>query len=128
VDVFGIANAAIQAVNPSVVATLTPSTGYTTNGAGKQIPSYGTPQTGLSAQVQPLSGRDLRQLEGINMNGSQRAVYLRGTANATVRVAKKGGDLITLIDGPNAGVWLVVQVLEQWESWVKVVVTLQNGS
>ena len=126
-DLFGVAGAAVQAVNPSVAATLTPSTGYTTNAAGKQVPSYGAPQA-VTAQVQPLTMRDLRQVEGMNLNGTMRAIYLRGVANAVVRVAKEGGDLITLTDGPNAGIWIVNQILESWETWTKCAVTLQNGS
>ena len=125
-DLFGIAGAAIQAVNPSVPATLTPLAGYTTDGAGHRTPTPATPQQ-VMAQVQPLTMRDLRQVEGLNLNGTLRAIYIRGVANATVRVSGLGGELVTLTDGPNAGIWLVNQVLEAWEGWTKCAVTLQNG-
>jgi hypothetical protein len=127
VDLFGIATSAIQTVNPNVPATLTPLVGYTTDASGHRTPTPSTPQSVL-AQVQPLQTRDLRQVEGLNLNGTMRKIYLRGIANATVRVSGIGGELVTLTDGPNAGIWAVVQVLEQWETWVSVVVTLQNGS
>ena len=126
-NLFAVASSAIQGINPSVPATLTSSTGYTTSASGARTPTTGTPQA-VTAQVQPLSGRDLRQIEGLNLNGTLRAIYLYGVANATVRVSGAGGDLVTLTDGPNAGTWLVNQVLETWETWVKVAVTLQNGS
>ena len=126
-DLFGIATAAIQVVNPNVPATLTPLVGYTTDSSGHRAPTPSTPQS-VMVQVQPLTMRDLRQVEGLNLNGTLRAIYIRGVANATVRVSGLGGELVTLTDGPNAGTWLVNQVLEQWETWVKCCVTLQNGS
>lgn len=81
--------------------------------------------TSLSGDVQELSQRDLRQLEGINVQGSQRSIYLNGIVSGVVRVTQQGGDLITLQDG---SVWLTTSVLERWDvGWVKVSVTLQNG-
>ena len=120
-----IANAAIQGVNPNVPATLQISTGYVVNADLSTTPTYST--QAVSAQVQPLSGRDLRQVDGMNLNGTLRKIYITGILNATVRVSGKGGDLVTLSDGPNAGTWLVSQVLEQFEDWVSVAATLQNG-
>ena len=126
-NLHGIANPIIQAINPNVPATYQASAGTTTNADGTRVPAYAAPVT-VSAQVQPLSSGDLRQLSGINLNGSQRAIYLFGDANALSRVTNKGGDLITLTDGANAGVWLVVQELESYPNWTKVCATLQNGS
>lgn len=83
------------------------------------------------AQVQALSWKDLQQLDGLNMNGERRAIYLEGEFDGVVRPSMKGGDLITLTTGANAGVWLVAQVLEQWsdgdtKAWCKCACTLQN--
>ena len=54
-------------------------------------------------------------------------MYLYGDVEAIVRVAQQGGTLIQF-----AGqTWLVVQVAENWnpmDGWVKVIVTMQNGS
>ncbi len=80
----------------------------------------------VDAQVQALTYDDLRQIDGLNLNGTRRAIYLSGELDGVVRSKLKGGDLITLSDGPNAGTWLVAHVLEQWEDWVKVAVTLQQ--
>jgi hypothetical protein len=82
----------------------------------------------VSIQVQPLAGKDLRQIEGLNLNGTLRKLYLNGSLNGTVRVSAKGGDLVTLTDGPNAGVWLVAYIFEQWPDWVAACCVLQNGS
>lgn len=82
----------------------------------------------LVAQVQPLSGRDLRQVEGLNLGGELRKLYVSGDLNGTVRVELKGGDLITL---PSGQVWLINQQLEGWSEtagWTSAVMTLQNGS
>ena len=126
-DLRSIAGSVITAVNPYILATVMSSTGYTIAPDGKQTPAYNT-VTDVPVQVQSLSFRDLMQVEGLNLNGTLRSIYLNGVANATVRVSSKGGDLITLTDGPNAGVWLVNLVAEQWPDWVHVIATLQNGS
>lgn len=126
-DLNAIAAAATASITPSVSATLQTSAGYTTNADGSRSPAYSAPIT-VTAQVQPMTYRDLVQVEGLNLNGTQRAVYLHGDVNGVVRVAKDGGDLITIPTGPNSGVYLVVHVLEAWPDWVKVVATLQDGS
>ena len=125
-DLFGLSGAAIQVVNPSVAATLKTSTGSTVNADYSRTPTYAT--TNITAQVQAMSYRDLAQVQGLNLNGSKRKIYVRGAVSGVTRISSKGGDLITLTDGPNAGVWLVAMVLEQFEDWCSVAVTLQNGS
>ena len=82
----------------------------------------------ILGQVQPFTWRDLQQLEGLNLNGDRRGIYVSGDLNGVVRVTLKGGDLITL---PDASVWLVVQQLEGWNltaGWTKAAIVLQNGS
>lgn len=126
-NLHGIVASAIGSVNPNVPATLQISTGSTTQPDGTPVPTYATPITG-TAQVQALSYMDLKQVDGLNLNGTRRAIYFYGAVNGVVRASNKGGDLITLTDGHNVGVWLTALVLEQWPDWVKVVATLQNGS
>jgi hypothetical protein len=126
-DLHGIAAGAINTVNPFVPATFQVATGtFVTSDSGKRTPNYTS--MAVSAQVQSLTYMDLKQLDGINMNGTRRAIYLKGAFNGVVRPTQKGGDLVTLTDGPNAGVWLTAQVLEQWPDWCKLAVTLQNGA
>ena len=125
-DLNGIVSGAIAAVNPLVSCTLKASAGYSTSPDGSRAPAYATPVT-LSAQVQPLDYHDLQQVEGLNLNGVQRAIYLHGLANGVVRVSQDGGDLITISAGPNNGVYLVVKVSEAWPDWAKVICTLQDG-
>ena len=81
------------------------------------------------AQVQPLTWRDLQQLDGLNLQGTRRKIYLYGRADGAVRPLAKGGDLITIATGGvNDGIYLVAQVLEQFPDWVSVAATLQNNS
>jgi len=81
----------------------------------------------VPAQVQPLSTRDLRQIEGLNLQGTLKAVYINARLDGVVRPLLKGADLVTLADGT---VWLVSTVTEPWTmtaGWVKAVIILQNG-
>ena len=110
-------------------------TPFPTTGAGSGIYEVNIPQTvtpevmntdfSLQAQVQALTFRDIVQIEGLNLQGTRRAIYLSGRVDGLVRSLNKGGDLITLPDG---SVWLVAMVLEQWPDWVKCAATLQNTS
>lgn len=125
-NLHGIVSGAIGAVNPFVAGTIKVSNGtYTTAADGKRTPAYDT-FTGVQMQVQALTFKDLQQVDGLNLNGTRRAIYMNGRADGVVRSMMKGGDLITLTDGPNAGTWLVAMTLEQFSEWCKVAVTLQN--
>lgn len=122
-NLHGLVRGAITTVNPDETVTLSQSTGTTKNADFSLSPTYST--SGVGAQVQALTGKDLRQIEGLNLNGTLRKFYFFGEVDAIVRSAQKGGDLITRSD---ESVWLVNQVLEQWPDWCAVVATLQNGA
>ena len=124
-NLHGVVSGAISAINPMQTAVLKVSTGSTLSptGPGRPVPSYAAPVT-LQAQVQDLSQRDLMHLESLNVQGSQKVIYLNGQVSGLSRPANKGGDLITL----GADTWLTTAVLEQWPDWAKVAVTLQNGA
>lgn len=125
-NLHGIAAPAIGTVNPFVPGSMRISTGYSTDSVGHRIPAYST-VTGR-AQVQALSYKDLVQVQGLNLGGERRSIYFYGEFNAVVRPNKKGGDLVTLTTGPEAGEWLIALVSEQWPDWCKVIVTRQNGA
>lgn len=103
------------------------STGNTTAADGKRVPTFAAPVV-KSAQVQPLSYDDIKHLDGLNIQGTRRAIFINGRVDGLVRVSNKGGDLITIASGVNAGVWLVAVVSEQWPDWCKALVTLQDGA
>lgn len=80
----------------------------------------------LIGQIQPLTAWNLMQLDGIDLGGVRWKIYLNGEVDAIVRPENKGGDLITISTGRHQGVWLVVQVLEQWPDWVVCAIVQQN--
>lgn len=123
-NLHNIARGAITAVNSFITVAYQASTGTAPDEFFKQVPTY-APTVSVKAQMQPMTYKDLMQVDGLNLNGTKRAFYLYGSANGVVRVAAKGGDLITDSD---KNVWLVAMNLEQWPFWCKVACTLQNGS
>lgn len=131
INVRAIANSAIQAINPNQSITWKQSTGNTVDAAGNQTPSY-TTLTGIAANVQSLSWKDLQHKDLINVQGVKRAVYLYGNVQGNVRPTAKGGDLLLFPQelGGTVATWLVVCALETWNSdstgWSKVAVVLQN--
>jgi hypothetical protein len=83
----------------------------------------------LLAQIQPMTWRDLQQVDGLNVQGVRWKVYLSGEVDGMVRSEKKGGDLVIVPAGSrHAGTWLVTQVLEQFPDWVCAAITLQNAA
>jgi hypothetical protein len=124
----GIVNGATRSINPNAQAVVKVSTGYVTSPSGKRTPTF--TETPVSVQVQALTGKDLRQVDGLNLNGTLRAVYVNGAFAATIRAKQAGGDVIVFAPGTlqEGDTWLLVQVLEQWPDWCKFAMTLQNGT
>ena len=120
----GIANGATRAINPNIAATVQVSDGSTTNPDGSRVPKFA--EIPFTAQVQALQYNDMVHLDGLNIQGIRRAIYLNGSIDGINRINKKGGDLVKIAKGANAGTWLVALVLESWANWCKVAVTLQN--
>lgn len=121
-----IVGSIITAVNPMVIAWLSPSQGYEIASDGGRVPKYGC-AVDMPVQMQPLEYKDLMQLDGLNINGEKRALYINGDWQAVVRSSQEGGDLAVMPDGST---WLVVMQLENWHmtgGWVKVAVVKQNG-
>lgn len=126
-NLHSIVSGVISAVNPWLTVQIQPSTGYTTNSDGSRVPTYGATVI-MSGQLQSLTWQDLQQTNGLNITGIRRALYLNGAWPGIVRASGVGGDIITLPDGT---IWLVVQVLEDWNitsGWTKLCITEQNNS
>ena len=119
-----IVSGVIHAVNPNQLIQVQASNGYTIGKDGRRTPTYLAPVQAYG-QVQQLTGRDLRQLEMLNIQGSERKIYITGSIDAITRVNRTGGDIIVLSDNT---VWLTTHVIEQWPDWCSVAVILQNGS
>ena len=120
-NLHGIVGPYVGTVNPPTPIIIQMSTGYTIDATTrKQVPTYAAPVT-VIAQVQSLTYSDLRQIEGLNIQGERRGVYINGRSDAIIRQDQKGGDLITW----NNENWLNVHVLEYWPDWCKFVITRQ---
>jgi hypothetical protein len=128
-DLRGIANAVSNTVNPNLIVSVKRSTGYTVGAGLKQVPAYAAPVSG-PAQLQALDGSELRQIEGLNLQGVIRGIYLRGNLAGVIRPNGTGGDLVIIAPPAPAafvGTWLCVKILETWPLWAKAVVVLQEA-
>lgn len=122
-DLRSIANSVSSTVNPNISVTVRRSTGFTIGTGRKQVPTYAADATG-PAQMQALDGKDLKQLDGLNIQGTIRALYLRGALAGVIRPDSTGGDLVLI----GSETWLVVKVLESWSTWTKAAIALQGGN
>lgn len=122
----GIANKYTQITNINVRINWIQSTGYTTNNAGKRVPT--TITLTVDAQIQALSANQLAHTDGLNISGVKRSVYMYGNVAGIVRADKLGGDILVFPEIPNGSNrnWLVTQVNETWPDWCHVIVTLQQ--
>ena len=126
-DLRGIANGVTSTVNPNQTVTVLRSTGYTIGAGRRQVPGYAAPITG-PGQIQALDANDIKQLDGLNIQGTIRAIYLRGVLAGVIRPDGTGGDIIQIKDPTTGDVletWLVVKVLEGWPTWTKAAIVLQ---
>ena len=124
-NVRSLANQYAKAINPNKQINWVQSNGYLTDSAGKRTPQ--TITLTVNAQIQALSATDLKHIDGLNMTGVMRSVYMFGNAAGIVRVNQLGGDILVFPEtsgGLNRS-WLISQVIETWDDWCHVIVTLQ---
>jgi hypothetical protein len=91
-------------------------------------PETMTTSVTIYGQLQMLSGESLKHIDALGLQGSHRVLYTNLTLRGAVRAQVRGGDLLTL---PSGAVYLVTQMLEPWQDtagWVKILLTLQDGS
>ena len=120
-----LVNGAVASISPNITVSIQRSTGYTTGYGGVRTPTYAA-AVSVQCQVQALSYQDMKQADGLNLNGERYAVYIDGSYDGVSRPESVGGDLLTFPDG---SVWLVAFRVENWQDiagWVKVIVTRQN--
>jgi len=129
INVHAAANNAVQVVNPDVVGTFYASTGNTPNASFKQVPGYAA-GVNVPLQLQAISARDLKHLEGMNLQGVLRSVHMYGNTQGVVRVTQQGGDLLYFPEVPagTSRVWKVVKVVETWADWCHLIVNLQTDA
>jgi hypothetical protein len=125
-DVRMIANQVSQVTNPNITVTWLKSTGYTTSASGARTPT--TTSQVISAQVQGLSSEDLKHTDGLNIQGVMRSVHIFGNVQGVVRIDQQGGDILQFPELPGGAIrnWKVIQVMETWPTWSRVLVALQS--
>jgi len=130
INLRGIANAAIQSINPNIPVSISVPNGYTIDPDTLiQIPAYTT--LAAFGNVQALSSDDLKQIDGLNQEGILRAVYLYGNFNGVLRPDNQPTTVLTFSTN-ESGVtkdrsWNVFRVFEAWQTWCKVGVVLQTA-
>lgn len=124
-NIRGMANQAIQVVNPNIPAIWLQANGYTTNSAGIQTPVQIS--NSILVQVQGVDGTDLKHIDALNIQGVFRSVVMYGNPQGAVRIDARGGDILQFPETPSATVqnWKVIRVNETWDIWARVLVTLQ---
>jgi hypothetical protein len=124
-NLHGIASGYVSSVNPWITGSYQKSTGSAADANFERQPTYAA-AVPLMIQMQAMTSGDLRQVSGLNLNGELRAMYCNGAIEGVDRPQSLGGDLITL---PDASIWLVAKVLENWNTtsgWTKFCVVRQN--
>lgn len=126
IDVRTLANQTIQQVNQNINVDWVRNYGYATDDAGKRVPV--TVSQSVKAQVQGLSAGDIRFIDGLNIQGVLRSVHLYGNVQGVVRADQKGGDILKFPQVPDGSIleWRIVQVMETWPTWCRVIVCLQS--
>lgn len=123
----GIANAAIQPINPNISIVVSVPNGYTIDPDTLfQVPAFITETA--QGNVQALDGDDLKQIAYLNMQGQIRAVYLYGAIAGLVKPDAQPSAVLTFSHGGLSGDWGVFKVLETWQNWCKVAVVYQVPS
>lgn len=115
-----IANNLTRAVNPNITAIGRRYKDETIGAGRKQVPEYYDDEE-VILQLQPLSPGDLRHVDGLNMQGVMKSIHINGNYYGESRTLNKGGDLFII----NGEEWLVVDPIEMWPDWSRVLVCLQ---
>ena len=118
-----LANGSTRAVRPNKPVVWQRSAGWVQDpDTMLRVPAYQT--INIQAQIQAVTSDDLKLMDGLNIQGYHRCVYLNSRALGAVRNEMKGGDLF-LFGGQT---WKVTLVPEDWDDcgWSRVIVTLQQ--
>jgi hypothetical protein len=64
----------------------------------------------------------------MNIQGVMRSVHIFGNIQGVVRIDQQGGDILQFPELPGGAIrnWKVIQVMETWPTWSRVLVALQS--
>lgn len=115
-----IANSATRSINPNISAVLKKYAGETMGPGRKPQPSY-LPDQDVTIQLQPLSKGEIQHVDGLNIQGLVKAIHVNGNYFSVQREKEQGGDIFVI----NGEEWLVVEPIELWPDWCRLIVNLQ---
>lgn len=115
-----IANNAITSINPNIPAVLKKYAGEIIGPGRKPTPSY-LPDQNVTIQLQPISRGDMQHVDGLNIQGLAKVIYVNGNYFSVQREMEQGGDIFVI----NGEQWLVVEPLELWPDWCRLIAVLQ---
>lgn len=115
-----IANNAITSINPNIPAVLKKYAGETIGQGRKPTPTY-QPDQNVTIQLQPISLGDMQHVDGLNIQGLAKVIYVNGNYFSVQREMEQGGDIFVI----NGEQWLVVEPVELWPDWCRLIVVLQ---
>ena len=125
-NLHSIVGPIIGSVNPNQTVQIATGVGSTTASDGTRTPSYSI--TSTPAQIQALTGPELRQVENLGVEGTKRGIYFYGNVVGLIRASQTNGTLVQFADG---SVWMVFVEFEPWSAtagWSKVGVVRQQSS
>lgn len=125
INVRGLANMAIQTVNPNMPAVLRVNMGYQVAPGGVQTPVFD--EFDVTIQAQSLSSQEKFNLDLINKQGEFISVYVAGAVHAIRRIEKQGSsELIFRPYGEETdATWRVDQVMESYPQWSRLLLWRQ---
>ena len=115
-----LANSATRRINHNIQAIVRRYSGETMGPGRKPIPQYVTDEE-IIIQFQPLTKGDLQHVDGLNIQGLFKSIHVNGNFYSVNREMQNGGDLF-IVDGKT---WLVIEPLELWPDWSRLLVCLQ---
>lgn len=116
-----ISNSLTRNINPNISVIGRRYKGQTMSAGRVPVPEY-FPDEVVTAQLQPLSDGDLRHVDGLNVQGVVKALFINGDYYGANRTLQKGGDIFVINDQE----WLVIDPIELWPNWGKVIICLQT--
>lgn len=118
-----IANSATRSINPNISAVLKKYAGETMGPGRKPQPSY-LPDKDVTIQLQPISRGDMQHVDGLNIQGLAKVIYVNGNYFSVQRELEQGGDIFVI----GSEQWLVVEPVELWPDWCRLIAVLQVSS
>ena len=125
INLRAMANSITSAINPNIPAVLKRSIGYVTDDAGVRVNTF--MEQNIVIQSQSMTSKELQLVESLGLQGYTRAVHLNGNIEGLRRHVEQGADILTFKQHDDAEPmdWLVVQVMESWPNWCRVLLCRQ---